>query len=91
MVLLGTDASATATAMGGYLATVTSMAENAFVFQLVENDTQYWRAVGGYSQIHWTMARWVSGSARFNATKCQLELGDRRALGVHQLASGMAR
>jgi hypothetical protein len=51
-----TNANAAATAMGGYLATITSAEENAFVFSLVDDD-RYWRIshqdisgpwIGGY-------------------------------------------
>jgi hypothetical protein len=69
-----TDAKAAAQAAGGYLATVTSSAENAFVFALVDHP-QYWNQepggsnlgpwLGGYQTVdngnasaNWT---WVSG------------------------------
>jgi hypothetical protein len=36
------DADAAATAAGGYLATLTSAAENAFVYDLVDDNTDFW-------------------------------------------------
>jgi len=63
------DANAAATVAGGYLATITSQAENDFVFGLVNNST-YWHGssgpwLGGYqfpattqSDANW---RWVTG------------------------------
>lgn len=65
------DASAAATAAGGYLATVTSRAENDFVFNLINNPA-YWHGysgpwVGGYQSPATQQAvanwRWVTGEA----------------------------
>ncbi len=43
------DASTEATARGGYLATTTSAAENAFVYDLVDHDPAFWRWTGPYN------------------------------------------
>jgi hypothetical protein len=48
------DANDTAKRLGGYLATVTSEAENNFVFRLVDDDT-YW-----YHGINWR-GPWIGG------------------------------
>ena len=65
------DANAAATTAGGYLATITSQAENDFVFNLV-NNPKWWHGssgpwLGGYqypatqqSNANW---RWVTGEA----------------------------
>lgn len=42
-----TTADAEATALGGYLATITSPAENAFVYSLIQNEPTAWNAAGG--------------------------------------------
>ncbi len=47
--LTWTTAAGLAQAEGGYLATITSAEENAFVFSLVANDSQYWRFDINYS------------------------------------------
>jgi hypothetical protein len=54
-----TDAQAAASKAGGYLATITSAAENAFVFGLVANDNAFWPDgtwhgpwLGGYQDRH---------------------------------------
>lgn len=65
------EASAAATAAGGYLATITSQAENNFVFTLV-NNAAYWHGssgpwLGGYqfpaTQTPSANWRWVTGEA----------------------------
>ncbi len=43
------DASAAAVAHSGYLATITSAAENAFVYSLVANDPAFWQWEGPYN------------------------------------------
>jgi hypothetical protein len=47
--LTWTFANELAQAEGGYLATITSAEENAFVFSLVANDPQYWNFCCNYS------------------------------------------
>ena len=42
-------ANAAATALGGYLATITSAAENAFVYDLVDHNPAFWRWTGPYN------------------------------------------
>jgi hypothetical protein len=63
------DANAAAIAAGGYLATITTKAENDFVFSLVNNPT-YWNGysgpwLGGYqspaTQQPTSNWRWVTG------------------------------
>ena len=73
------DANAAALAVGGYLATITSQAENDFVFLLVNNAT-YWHGssgpwLGGYQSpatnqpdANW---HWVTGEA-WNYTNWQI-------------------
>jgi hypothetical protein len=43
------DASAAAIASGGYLATITSAEENAFVYSLVSGNADFWRPTGPYN------------------------------------------
>jgi hypothetical protein len=59
-----TDASANATTKGGYLATITSAEENAFVYSLVQ-DSNFW-FVDSYS--HW-MGPWLGGYQQVGATE----------------------
>jgi hypothetical protein len=48
-----TDAKAAAEDLGGYLATVTSADENAFVYALIEDDGAAWNTVGQYEMGPW--------------------------------------
>ena len=50
------DANAAATAQDGYLATITSAAENDFVYSLIEGD-DFWHASGGGSYV----GPWIGG------------------------------
>jgi hypothetical protein len=43
------DASVAAVASGGYLATITSAEENAFVYSLVSGNADFWRPTGDYN------------------------------------------
>lgn len=48
-----TDASLAAQTLGGHLATVTSEAENEFIFGLIENDGSAWKTVGQDTRGPW--------------------------------------
>ena len=52
------DANLAATAVGGYVATITSAEENDFVFGLVKDDTKYWRPKPG---VAYYAGPWLGG------------------------------
>jgi len=56
-------AAAAATDVGGYLATITSLAENEFAFELVSNDLDYWfNSDNGFSIGPWLGGYQASGA-----------------------------
>jgi len=55
------DAAAAATAAGGHLATITSAEENAFAFDLIEGDTQYWAAKTWGDHQTYYAGPWLGG------------------------------
>jgi hypothetical protein len=53
------DANAAATSAGRYLATITSQAENDFVFALIDSSA-YWQR-SDWNTYHWNLGPWLGG------------------------------
>src|SRR5579859_1726942 len=56
------DARSAAQAMGGDLASITSAAENDFVFSLVDNETYWWQFNSSQAIGPWIGGYWTGGS-----------------------------
>jgi len=54
------DAQTAAQALEGQLASITSAAENEFVFNLID-DSQYWRPHTSFTEVEFNMGPWIGG------------------------------
>jgi len=54
------DANVAAQALGGQLASITSVEESAFVFNLID-DPQYWRSHVSFTDVEFNIGPWIGG------------------------------
>lgn len=80
-----TDANALAVAQGGYLATVTSQAENEFIFSLIQSQ-EFWKNDGVNSEGPWLGAQYVGDPATIDDVNWQWVTGE--AWGYTNFAAG---